>query len=348
LRAIIISGAGIAGMTAAKILAQGGRKAIIYEKQKTVGASRNGDFEGLENWIFQDSGSSFFESHGFKWENLSQQSYCTFSIHTHESPALVMQSDLPFFHIIQRGRNDKSIDRFLFKQCLQAGIEFKFGIKGPENADIIATGTKKAAAYIRGLTFSTPMDNQVHLLLGRRYAPDGYAYLIILNGKGTLATAFKKSEKFNDPLGESINYFKVRGYNIPSGNSFASRGSFSIPVKTFLNKPYYIGESGGIQDYLFGFGMRLAMASGKAAAYKILGREQEAQKLFKDIKRKQKISYIQRLVYEKLSDQELRKAAEKMSSIKNPLGILSSAYNWNFKRIMEWLLLKGKIENSYF
>ena len=49
---IQIVGAGIAGMTAAINLAKNGKSVIIYEKKNCIGGSRDGDFEGLENWIF--------------------------------------------------------------------------------------------------------------------------------------------------------------------------------------------------------------------------------------------------------------------------------------------------------
>ena len=46
-----IVGAGIAGMTAAINLSKFGKSVIIYEKKDSIGASRHGDFEGIENWI---------------------------------------------------------------------------------------------------------------------------------------------------------------------------------------------------------------------------------------------------------------------------------------------------------
>lgn len=335
-------------MTAAKILTGGGRKVIIYEKEKAVGQSRNGDFEGLENWIFTDSGPHFFKSHGFEWLGLKQQSIFNFSIHTDKIPALVLRSKLPFFHIIRRGSTANTIDSYLYEQCLKSGTEFRFDQKGPQGADIIATGSIKAAAYIRGITFSTKMKDQVHLLLGRRFAPKGYAYLIVKDGRGTLATAFKKTKNIDNPLIESINYFKNSGFNIPHGKHFAGRGSFSIPYNPLLVKPIYIGESGGFQDYLFGFGIRLAMASGKVSAFKLMGLESEAQKLLKIIKQKQKLSYMQRRIFEKLSDHQLRIAVEKLSSVKNPLSILGNVYTWNFKRVIQWLIIKGKNEIHNF
>ena len=47
-----IVGAGIAGMTAAINLSKSGKSVIIYEKNDCIGGSRDGDFEGMENWIF--------------------------------------------------------------------------------------------------------------------------------------------------------------------------------------------------------------------------------------------------------------------------------------------------------
>ena len=95
---------------------------------------------------------------------------------------------------MSRGCKSSDLDHQLFLQCKKAGVEFRFGSKAPSNCDVIATGTRKASAYIQGINFNTDLKNQVHLLLGKKFAPKGYAYLIIQNGHGTIASAFKKTK----------------------------------------------------------------------------------------------------------------------------------------------------------
>ena len=57
---IHIAGSGIAGMTAAINLSRRGKTVIIHEKENRIGGSRDGDFEGLENWIFSHTVPEFF------------------------------------------------------------------------------------------------------------------------------------------------------------------------------------------------------------------------------------------------------------------------------------------------
>lgn len=246
--------------------------------------------------------------------------------------------------MVRRGAGQGTIDQTLYKQCLGAGVEFKFGQSAPENSDVFATGTGKAAAFITGLNFRTDLPDQVHLLLGRRFAPKGYAYLIILHGSGTLAAAFKKNQDQSDPLQEARSFFCDRGLPIPHGKPFTSRGSFAIPFGKKMGGVLRIGEAGGYQDYLFGFGMRMAMASGAVAAWRILGTGAKARRTLKLLERKRKLSFVNRFLFERLNDNQLRTFSEKLSRSSDPLAILSGAYTWNFKNLIRWINVKNRFE----
>ena len=65
MKSVNILGAGIAGMSAANFLAQSGFKTTVYEKSSLIGASRDGDYEGIENWIFSENISEFMKKIGF-------------------------------------------------------------------------------------------------------------------------------------------------------------------------------------------------------------------------------------------------------------------------------------------
>lgn len=344
MKPITIGGAGIAGMTAGMILRRAGKEVLIFEKKAEIGLSRHGDIEGLDGWIFPGPIDQFFSDHHFKWQALDQTPIYQFSIHTDEKPALKIRSKTPFFYLVHRGPGEGTIDHSLYKQCLGAGVKFQFNRFSPENTNIIATGTKKAAAFITGLNFRTELPDQIHLLLGRRFAPKGYAYLIIMRGKGTVATAFKKNPKYLDPLEEVIAFFSNLGLPMPKGKRFASRGSFSIPFSRNSGAGIRIGEAGGYQDFLFGFGMRMAMVSGAAAAWKILGARVKARQLLNSLNRKRRMSFINRILYEQLSDKQLGIFSEKLSQSSDPLAILSRAYNWNFKYLIRWINIKNRYE----
>ena len=332
-------------MTAAMNLKKSGRDVIVYEKESKAGASRHGDYEGLENWIFNQPMSKFFELHGFDFHKMETIPIQHFTVHTEKESPFIIRSKSPFFYMVKRGPGNDCFDRQLYEQCHQAGVEFKFNTLATGNSDIDSTGPKKAAAYIKGVNFTTPLANQVHLLLGQKFAPKGYGYLIILNGRGTVATAFKKvKNELTDPLRESIKYFQGRGFDIPHKNIFGSRGSFSNLNMKLFQRPYRIGEAGGFQDFLFGFGMRLAMRSGLAAAYHLNGEKYKAKRILRNLHWKRHLSFINRMLYERLNDKQLATVAASFAWVDEPLELLSRAYGWNFKNMLRWMKLKDQYE----
>lgn len=342
---ITIAGAGIAGMSAAIHLKKTGRNVVVYEKQSNVGGSRHGDYEGLENWIFNQSLPEFFSNHGFDFSKLTTFPIHQFTVHSENNEPFVVTSPQPFFHMIKRGSDKDSLDYQMYTQCIKEGIDFKLGEIAPKSIDVDSTGSKKAAAYIKGLNFETSLSNQVHVLLGRKFAPKGYTYLIIINGHATLATAFKKvKNEQSDPFINSIEFFRNRGFNIPDKEIFGSRGSFSILNMKLFQHPFQIGEAGGFQDFLFGFGIRMAMQSGLAAAYQLNDDIFSAKQMLRNLNRKRNVSFINRILYERFSDKQLIKIAKKLSHVPEPLDVLSQAYKWNFKNILRWVRFKEQYE----
>ncbi|MBT3479019.1 MAG: NAD(P)-binding protein [Candidatus Marinimicrobia bacterium] len=343
-KTIEIAGGGIAGLTAAIQLKMAGHNPVVYEKESQIGAGRHGDFEGLENWIYPQSMPAFLIEAGFDFTEIKTHSVSQFFVHTQNRPPFLIQNNSPFFYMVRRGANPHDIDNQLFHQCQKMGVQFELGKKAPENCHINATGSKKAAAYIQGINFQTELKDQVHLLLGHEYAPKGYAYLIIIDGKGTLATAYKKPKNSNvNPINNTREYFDTKGISINVGESFGSRGSFSLPFGQWRN-PYQIGEAGGFQDYLFGFGIRMSMMSGRAAALSILGKKKEAKILLKELNRKRRLSFVNRILYERLNDRQMAEFAKKFSESSDPLSILSGAYAWNFKNILRWINIGHRYE----
>ena len=341
---IKIAGGGVAGLSAAISLKKFGFNPIIFEKNHVVGGNRHGDYEGLENWIFPTPMNAFFNKVGFDFKKITSFPISEFRVHSNFFSPLDITSKKPFFYMVKRGSNDLDFDSQLFKQCKDLDVQFELGTKAPNDCSIIATGTKKAAAYIRGINFKSNLSNQVHLLLGNQFAPKGYAYLIILNGQGTLASAFKKQKRKNQNILENcLTYFKSAGIDIHGGNQFGSCGSFSLPFQNF-RLPFLIGESGGYQDYLFGFGMRMSMISGLSAALSLAGKEKNALELIKDINKKRRLSFLNRLLYERLNDRQISLLAKKLGNIEEPLSILSEAYKWNIKNFMRWKNLDKRYE----
>ena len=178
-KSIQIAGGGIAGLTAAIQLKKYGFDPIVFEKDLQIGGSRHGDYEGLENWIFSQHAPSFMDDSGFNFNAITTHPINRFLVHTQNYQPLLIQSKNPFFYMVKRGSKKDDLDNQLYRQCVDQNVQFKLGQKAPKTCHINATGTKKAAAYIQGINFSTGLKDQIHLLLGHKYAPKGYAYLIL-------------------------------------------------------------------------------------------------------------------------------------------------------------------------
>ena len=341
---INIVGAGIAGMTAAINLSKFGKSVTIYEKKGNIGDSRDGDFEGIENWMFSKNVSESIIECGIDFNGIPKFPIFEFSVHLNGVLPVKIKSQEPFFYIVKRGSSSGSFDNYLAEICNSLNVRFRFNQHyNILESDINATGAYRAAAYIRGAQIVTDLPNQVHLLLGKEFAPRGYAYLIINDGFGTMATAFKKSGRVNDPLNPCIQYFNTLGFDFKVKSTFANSGSFNLPNLWDIKNPIKIGEAGGYQDYLFGFGMRLAMYSGLSAAYKLSGKNFQSKIINRELNIKRRISFANRLLFENLSINNAKYWLTRFEKSKEPLNILKAAYDWNWKKIIKSI----KLTNQY-
>ena len=344
MKKIHIAGGGIAGMSAAIYLSKKSVPVTIFEKRSNIGQSRHGDYEGLENWIFDENTPLFFKNIGFDLSKINLHPISEFKVHCENKSPLLVRSKKPFFSLVKRGPLDGDFDNQLYQQCKESGVKFRFNVNASDKCDIIATGSRKASAFVRGSSFRTNLKNQVHLLLGEKFSPKGYAYLIIHNGHGTIATAFKKVMKSNnDYLNSCKEYFKKIDIPITDEKDFGSRGSFAFSSGK-ISKPIRVGEAGGFQDYLFGFGMKMSMMSGYFAGLYMNEEKTNAKLLLKTINKKRRISFLNRVLYERLNDENMYYLAQKFSHSNIPLSILMEAYKWNFKTFFKWLYFKNRYE----
>ena len=344
MKEVNIAGSGIAGMSAAIYLSSKGIPVSIQERKSRPGQSRHGDYEGLENWIFDDNISSFFYKIGFDYSKIKSHPVYKFKVHVLNEEPLLVKNKEPFFYLVKRGEKNNDFDNQLYQQCLDVGVDFRFNTIASNKCDIIATGTRKASAYVCGSSFKTSEKNQVHLLLGHKFSPKGYAYLIICNGFGTIATAFKKVKNTNiNYLYNCKEYFRKLNIDISNEKDFGSVGSFAFSSSK-IRLPMHIGEAGGFQDYLFGFGMKMSMISGLAAGMYINRERSEAKMLLKKINKKRRISFLNRILYERLNDENMYYFAKKFSISNNPLSILEQAYVWDYKALVRWLKIKNRYE----
>ena len=268
-------GAGPAGLVAAITLAKNGHPVTVYEMNNDVGKRFNGDYQGIENWSTEEDAREFLEAIGIAMD-FRFAPYADGDFFNPSGQKYNFSMSRPLFYLLERGTSNWSLDQGLKRQALQAGVHFEWGRRmthAPTGKVIISTGPHAADAIARGIVFSTTHENYYAAFLDDEIAPQGYAYLLVNEGKAIFATCL--FEKFS----ESFDFFDAALERMQEhvNIDIIDSKSFGGYINFYLNRPlmkdhriYYVGESAGFQDLLFGFGMRYAMHSGYLAAQSIM------------------------------------------------------------------------------
>mgnify|MGYP003322559229 CR=1 FL=1 len=178
------------------------------------------------------------------------------------------------FRVVERGTDHHFIDQGFKRMARAAGVEIHYGSKrSPEDCQIIAAGPKDSSAIAFGEVFHTDHPNHVTFQLNDKLAPGAYSYLIIIDGVGLICTClWRKQRKSSRYLNETIAWYEEKyELNRRPIKRVGGKGDFSIPEKYVHEGRYYVGEAGGLQDFMWGFGMRYAITSGVLSAKAILG-----------------------------------------------------------------------------
>jgi len=271
---IHILGAGLSGLAAATILANAGKEVHVYDVRKDSGARFDGDFQGIENWT---SSPDFFDEMrewGLNPDAFKSDGFGTVDLAHPDDVITQPMTDGIAFRVVERGTDKHCIDQGMKHSALEAGVNIHYGVrKPPDECNIIAAGPKESSAIAFGEIFHTDHPNHVTLQLNDKLAPGAYSYLIIIDGIGLICTClWRQQKKTSRYLNETIawyeNYYDLNRKPI---KRVGGKGDFSLPTRYVHEGRYYVGEAGGLQDFMWGFGMRYAITSGVLAAQSILG-----------------------------------------------------------------------------
>ncbi len=270
---IQIAGAGPSGLAAAITLAKAGRQVRVHEARKEVGFRFNRDLQGLENWTTKQDVLLWLQALGITtdFEKIACRHGTGFDF---RGKTYELNSDETLFYMLERGPGPDSLDHALLTQAQQLGVDVQFNsrlydIKGE---GILATGPKSADAIAVGFHFEADMDNGFWFICDNNLAPGGYAYLLVMNGKGTLKCCLFRGFKQESLYVErTVDIFQQRlNLKMIDPQPHGGVGNFMLPSSAMSGRHPVVGEQAGFQDTLWGFGMRHAITSGVLAAQSLL------------------------------------------------------------------------------
>jgi flavin-dependent dehydrogenase len=275
---IEISGAGPSGLAAALTASRAGRRVIVYERSSDVGHRFHDDFQGLENWTTDGDVIEEIASLGIEptFEHTPFREIVVFDA---GGRAHRYRSARPMFYLVRRGPVAGSLDASLKGQALACGVEIRFGEVRHHlpGGGIVAEGPHGADAIAVGHVFATAAADGAYGALSDQLAPKGYAYLLVCQGRATIASCmFDDFHQESLHLERAVDFFREKvGFDMENPRRFGGAGSFTVPSTARRGRVLLAGEAAGFQDALWGFGMRFALLSGSLAARSLLGDGQE-------------------------------------------------------------------------
>src|SRR5262249_37677231 len=177
--------------------------------------------------------------------------------------------------------NRGSVEQELKHQALDHGVAIHYSQpRERSDIDIWAAGSQHGGFFLgAGMTFRTRHPDVVLGLVSTHAAPKAYAYLVIVDGEGTLSVVltrdFKQARAYLD---RSIAIFrKAKQFDMDDVKMTSGFGGLASAFWQPASRPIVVGEAAGFQDFLWGFGIRYALFSGHLAARALdEGRDYEA------------------------------------------------------------------------
>ena len=194
---------------------------------------------------------------------------------------------------------------------------------GPDSRAIYALDT--------GLVFETDMDNVAYGMLNNDSAYLGYSYLLVTNGYGCMCTVlFDRYPDIHRQFAQVKQMFiELTGVKIKNPTSVGGYGSFTHQPQYTKEDRLYVGEAAGLQDLLWGFGIRYALRSGYLAAKSLIEDRDYAQMARQTFAHSLQASVVNRCVWEYLGNYGYHLFLTMGRRSKDPKQFLNSVFHYS-------------------
>ena len=268
----------MAGLTASTLLAEGGRPVDVYDSKVRLAPSSGAHTEGIRNYRPVDALQEL-RSAGFDLAPFARVQH-TFRYSPHARNEIVG----PAHYLFLRGTGPETVDQQLLRRCKAAGVRFHLGeTVDPSEVDLVATGPPRDRTGILGAGYTvraegaTLRPDSAYALFDNEVAPHGY--LAITPGPA--------SHSIYSVSWSELDYGRLlarveRAFGIPwvrdllgparrVGRIHGRASYVQDPIaRAERDGVLYVGEAGGFQDAVAGFGFRYAALSGVLAARAVL------------------------------------------------------------------------------
>lgn len=300
-----IAGAGLSGLSAAICLAQRGYRVEVFERHADSGQTRHADWDAIENWTTAEDFLTCLAHWGIQ-PTYEYRAPMSFEVYDPKGDCYQVDLQRPFFYLLKRGVEHGSVEQALKTQALEHGVTIHYNrAANKEQVDIWAAGARSAGFFLgTGITFRTSHPDLVAGLVDTLAAPKAYAYLVIVDGFATLSVVltrdFKRAREY---LEYCIRAF--RRHKSLTMEDVRRTSGFGGLVSAFWQKPsslITLGEAAGLQDFLWGFGIRNAIHSGHLAARAIHENLDYARLIAREIHPLVRASIINRMFYDRVGN----------------------------------------------
>jgi flavin-dependent dehydrogenase len=302
---IRIAGAGLSGLSAAICLAQRGHRVEVFEKNAESGQTRHADWDAIENWTTEEDFLECLAGWGIR-PTYEYRAPFSFEVYDPRGDCYQVELQRPFFYLLKRGVEHGSIEQALKAQALDYGVMIHYNRASPKDeADIWAAGARSAGFFLgTGITFRTSHPDLVAGLVDTLAAPKAYAYLVIVDGFGTLSVVltkdFKNARRYLEHC--TSEFRRHKSFEMDDVRRTSGFGglvsAFWQPASTRIT----VGEAAGLQDFLWGFGIRHAIHSGHLAARAIDENLDYAHLIGREIRPLVRASLINRMLYDRVGN----------------------------------------------